>query len=431
MSSFPLALYIALIFIRPMEWWEPLQGYPLVNGAAIFTILFAFPEIMRDHLDMWRKIPQVKVALLFSVCVPASFLPVFFLSAMSASFQVFGKVIVLYMLVLLAARDPRNLRFLMWVVIICTLWLAWHTILLMSDPPLSQGFGDALARWRPDKEIYQPRAYGIFADPNDLCLVFVIAIPMLYAEFRGADNPMIRAFTLPLMAMEAYAAWLTNSRGGIVGLLGMAAAYAVSRAKGWRRWFFGGGTIGFILFVAPSRFAGGFAVDVGRLNSWGEGLAYWKSGLRPMLFGVGFGSYKDVTEDYMAAHNSFIEPLVELGLVGYIPFFLLIYLTVLYSYRLATFKNELTKKNRFYNTGLYSALIGYLAAAYFLSRAYNHVLYVTQALLVAQVWTGCRDHNLYPQVFGPLKKDVRRGVMTALISVILIWLSVRLGNLGR
>ena len=63
MGLIPLAVYIGLIFLRPMDWVSALKGMPLVNVAAIASILMSLPDIMRDHVPLWRRVPQMRVAL--------------------------------------------------------------------------------------------------------------------------------------------------------------------------------------------------------------------------------------------------------------------------------------------------------------------------------------------------------------------------------
>lgn len=425
MGIIPLAIYIGLIFLRPMDWVAVLKDLPLVNAAAIMTLLLTFPEIMRDHVMMWRRIPQVRVALWLLLAVPLSFAPVFYMSAMSVVFQEFGKIIVLYLLILLVAREQKNLTFILWVIMICIVLMAVHAILQIH---VGQGFGGQRPFWRVHGQVYQAIAFGIFKDPNDLCQLFVIALPLLYGQARGTPNPGVKGISLALMPLVVYGAWLTNSRGGIVGLCGMIGAYTIVRSKGFRRWFLAIVGILMVTVVAPSRFSQKLGVDIGRANAWGDCIGLFKSSPRFMIFGIGYGLERDATEDYMPAHNSCVQVLVELGLLGYVPWFLLIFLTLLYVRRTANLGAQIGRSQQFYLTGYFSALAGYLTSAYFLSRAYNHVLYIILAMGLSQALVSLRTPEHYQQVFGPWKRDLKNGCLLALGSVIGIWITVLIAN---
>lgn len=440
MAIFFLALYVAVIFIRPMDWPTSfMYGWRLVDFTAILTLFGAFtayPRVLNEHLR-FTQIPEVLIGALLLVATSLSWLYPFWGSAIISTFTTFGKVILLYAGIVLLGRHPKTLQTLKWVLMLSIAFLAVHGVMqIHPDPELSSttGFGGQRPIRRViDKEmgeyVWQIRAFGIFNDPNDLCLMFVAGLPLVYAQFKATSNFMQKGICTALMVLLGYAAWLTNSRGGIVAIGGMIAAYLIVRARGMTRWVLLGIAIFGVTFLAPSRFAGPFKVDVGRLNAWGDGLAAFQ---QFPIFGVGFGIFRDYTDDWIPAHNSFIEALTELGLFGYIPWFLLIFMTLLHLRRTIALKDQISREDFFYLSGLFSSLVGYLTGAYFLSRAYREPLYVLLAFAIAQVIVACYEKNLYPQVFGNWRKDVKTGVFWALASVIIIWLSVRVANtIGR
>jgi hypothetical protein len=418
MSAVLLSIYIALIFIRPMDWWEPVMGMRLVNYAAIATLLVAFPRIMNEHTTLWREVPQTKIAYTLLVAASLSWIYPRYLTGILLTFQEFGKVIVLFFLILLLGREPRNFRILLWTVLLCVGWMSLHGILQIHR---GEGFGGQEARLRRDPEIVQIIAFGIFHDPNDLCLAFIIALPLLWAVFRASATPPAKIAALGMMPLVAYAAWLTQSRGGIVGVFGMLAAYAIGRTKGIRRYLIASASITLVTVVLPARGAQLGLIDYGRVVAWGDGIAAWQ---RYPIFGVGWGDFPSIAAE-KAAHNSYVEALTELGLIGYIPWFLLIYLTMIFLRRTLQYKNIIDRQDSLYLAALFSALAGYLTAIYFLSRAYNHVLYILLALATCQTLIACRDPNLYMCVFGPWRQDIKRGAVFSFASVMFIWVTVR------
>ena len=253
MSLFALIIYIVLLFIRPMEWWEPVLNWQLVTIAAVLTLLTSFPLILSGTKKLWRELPEIRAAFYLLMGVTVSWVYPLWLSGILMGFQEFGKIIFLYFLVVLLGRQPRSLRLLIWTVLSCALWMVAHGCLQHFT---GTGFGGQPPMYRQTMgiEVKQIIAFGIFGDPNDLCLVFVMTIPLFYAMAKLSRNPLQQSLSWLSIAAVSYGAYLTNSRGGIVGLLGMVGAYAIARSKGFRRWAMI--TVGalFISVIAPSRF---------------------------------------------------------------------------------------------------------------------------------------------------------------------------------
>ncbi|NQU10572.1 O-antigen ligase family protein [bacterium] len=425
MATFLLSMYVVVLFIRPMEWWGPLMHFQLVTAAAYTTVLVSFPRVLQDHLLIWRRIPQVRIAIALLFAATISWVYPLWLTGMRLTFEEFGKIIVFYMLIILHGRKPRTFRIVLWTVLLCVGWMALHGILQHYR---GVGFGGKEPTWRGlpgGGGVYQIRAFGFFDDPNDLCLVFIIAIPLLWAAFRSEAKPGVRLGSLLMIPLSAYGAWLTNSRGGIVGIFGMLGAYAIARAKGMRRWLIAVVGVVAVLVLAPVRVTRGMGIDMSRIYLWGEGLAMWKGS---PIFGVGYGYFGAYSSEEKAAHNSYVQVLGELGLLGYIPFILLIYLTMMHLRRAINLGNLIPKRERTYLTGLFSALAGYLTAIYFISRQYNHVLYAMLGLALCQVMIVCREEELYQRVLGAWRRDLRNGIVFALASVAVLYFSIRLGS---
>ena len=364
---------------------------------------------------------KLAIVLLFGASISNLFV---WLEAVITTFQVFGKVILCYAVILLVVRRNKNFRFILWTVLICIAWLAIHGVLQMQR---GYGFGGLAPIWRSAPyNVYQIIAFGIFEDPNDLCLVFILALPLLYSEFRASDSKIVKVIALAMMPLDVTATWLTNSRGGIMGVFGMIAGYAILRTKGVRRWI----SIlvpSFIIFIfAPSRFAGKAVVDLSRATLWGYGLQAFK--YHP-IFGVGYGRFQDIGEG-LVAHNSYIHTLTELGLIGYLPWFLLIFMTMSHLCRAINLRSALSRSDQLHLTALFSALSGYLTSIYFLSRSYDYVLYILLALALAKVSIAAQSSpGLYEKIFDKKQDSLMKGIIIGLASVIFMWVTVRLANL--
>jgi len=423
MGSFLFVAYISLILVRPMDWWEPVKGMELVNFTAIALFFVSLPVILARFPRVWADIPQLKAALAFLIGAMLSWATKFWLGGAQIVFETLGKIMFFFALLLTLVDNRQHYRMLLWTFLGCTLWLALHAILQHYQ---GYGFGGKRPLWRirdrvTGEGVFQSLAFGTLSDPNDLCLVLVAAIPLFYAQFKILPNPIWKAFSLAGLATVAYGAYCTNSRGGIIGVFGMIMAYTLARTRGIRRYVIAAVAISMVTVLAPSRFGRGMT-DKSRAVLWGDGLAMFKSS---PIFGIGFNDFTTYSNEHQVAHNTFIHTLAELGLVGYLPLFVLIYLTLIHLRRLINQKDYLLPDDRLLLAGVFASVSGYLTGAYFISRQYQHILYLLFALAITAVYVICTERNLYAPVYGPVKRDVRNGLLLGLASVFVMWITVR------
>jgi O-antigen ligase len=198
--------------------------------------------------------------------------------------------------------------------------------------------------------LYEGRAswVGIFANPNEVAYSLVILVPFLL--YLGMPRGWgIRLFLFSVFLLYAAAIYVTFSRGGLLGLGAVIALCA------WRKksiWFQG---------LALLLLMGGLAVasrywsrgeDFSQLNSdvsFQERVATSQAGLNMFLdhplLGVGFGCSVIAwplyapqglyTRGALVTHNTFVQVLGETGVLGFLPFVLLIGFSLYHSRKLA------------------------------------------------------------------------------------------------
>ncbi|MGH2968262.1 MAG: O-antigen ligase family protein [Solirubrobacteraceae bacterium] len=181
------------------------------------------------------------------------------------------------------------------------------------------------------------RAGGPIADPNDFAYVIACMLPLsgyLLSAERGRRLLWAACFVLLVAAVLA-----TLSRGALVGLAALAVWGAVSR-----RIPIGGVALGLmaLLGVIAVAFAAWAPILQDRIESKGRiadrnvgsRQAFWEGSLRMAadrpLVGVGPGGFGREASDYVrddplgidqpVVHNSYLEVLAELGLLGLLPF---------------------------------------------------------------------------------------------------------------
>ena len=427
MIVYLLGLYLLIIIIRPMDWWEPLREWPLINVGAMLIGLVGAPTLLSRFRMIWKQVPQLKITLLFWLGLMLSYASQFYFGGILLVFQDFGKVVFFFVLLLILVDTFQGANTLLLSLQVGVVFLAIHSILQHNT---GVGFGGMLPLPRVNaltgELTFQAQAFGTFNDPNDLCLMLVVGIPLFYVLLKTGTNPIQKLFAILGIILSAYGAWCTNSRGGVVAAFGMVGTFVIVRMRGVKRYLTAG--IGFcvVTVLAPSRFGGGSGlVGKDRSELWGDGLDMFKS--HP-LFGVGYRAFEDYNDRHQVAHNSYVHTLAESGLVGYLSFFLLLYLTMAYLRRLINQKQIISRNENQVLSGVFTALAGDFTGMYFISRQYQHVFYALLAISIVLTYLISTKHDLRRHVFGPVKKDVRMGLLWGLGSIIVMWISVRIVN---
>ena len=111
MAIYLLSIYIALIFIRPMDWWEPVLNIELVTGAAAATIFVSASAIMSRLPMLWRQVPPIRMAGFMLVGVTLSWAWPLWFTMLSDSFQEFGKIVILFYLIIILSKTQKDFIF--------------------------------------------------------------------------------------------------------------------------------------------------------------------------------------------------------------------------------------------------------------------------------------------------------------------------------
>jgi hypothetical protein len=181
---------------------------------------------------------------------------------------------------------------------------------------------------------------------------------------------------------------LTQSRGGLLGLLAALLALTWSR-YGWRK------TLMVAVVVVPGLvFAGARQTnfdlsnpeDTGqsRIQLWADGLEMF---LTSPIFGIGEGMF--VEEEGLVAHNSFIHAFSELGFIGgslFLGAFVYAIATLIRLRQVPEFAQpSALKRIRPY---LLASVVGMAVALMSLSRVYTYPAYIVLGIVSAYLGFG-------------------------------------------
>ena len=260
---------------------------------------------------------------------------------------------------------------------------------------------------------------GTMYDPNDLAYLLVTLTPLAMAFLLAAKATVPRLLFGVTLATLIGATLLTQSRGGLLGLLTIVALMTfvpmkVTVSKGGKQ---AGRTLGAkvgILIVvigvglatwshlppsAQQRFAtllnigNDYNLDPNDRNGRGE---IWRRGLqaaaqRPLGYGPQSYMMVDVSlgGKFNVAHNSYLQSLVELGVLGLLLFVRLYFLSFrgLQRARAALISSgDITPEKAeqaLFARALQFALAGNMVCVFFLTEIYMQLLWVTFGICMA------------------------------------------------
>lgn len=409
--------YLFLVLVRPQE-------YPAMTGISIpflsLTLMAAFAVWLMSRNKRFDA-PQYLLLVLFLLVTCLSMLFSGWAGGAALQFLYFYPAVIAFLLLANAVDTPERMEILMTVFVSCAVLLAAHGI---EQAALGVG-------WTGMKTVEDGRIQylGIFSDPNDLGMLFVLSVPMaIYLSSRGGMLGLRRVFWLAACAALLYGIFLTNSRGGMLAVVAMAGVYL------WlRRGAVIAGTLGacalVVLKMLPSRLN---ELDVqessaaGRVDAWYEGFQMFLS--NPVL---GVGTHRFTEYHHLTAHNSLILVLAENGIIGFTIWIAFVGYGFLMMYRILRHEPELVDdehaeewaKARAIAQVLMISLSGFFATAFFLSRSYIILLYLVAAIVVAH-FSIVRDR--FPEIEPfRLSQDLLRWPIYSAIAVAGLYVVVR------
>lgn len=278
--------------------------------------------------------------------------------------------------------------------------LSWSAVALVIGA-LWQGAGDRLS------------FYSSY-DPNDLAFVLIVLLPIVLARWRMSRG-LAWPFWLAVALASVWISLMTQSRGGLVGLIVTAAALVTIgfwRRRVDRRSRVGQLIVGTMVVAAVAvplylalpesakqRFSTlqNISEDYNVTSDRDGRLNVWKRGLRIVAdrpWGVGVGAYPVVEMEYggrwKTAHNSLLQLTVELGVVAFVIYVAVFVrawrvLGAMVRYDPGPDPVARASWDRWAITcqHLRASLVAILVAGFFLSQAYAYVSLVVFAVAAA------------------------------------------------
>lgn len=441
-----ILVYLGFAIVRPQDFLPGMAGLPVMS----VTLMLAFVGwLLRGARTPGA--PQFLLLPLFVLIAMASMVANGWSGGMEYVLEQMGPSLIVFFVLASAIDDPRRTATTFAVIGLCAIVLALHSV-----QQAEHGVGWTGMTLGEDGRI---RYVGIFNDPNDLGLLFVMALPMLFCLAARADF-LGRWFWRAGIVLLLAGVYLTKSRGTQLAVLVMGAVWL------WqKRGLLTAGSLGFAglvgLMLLPSTRMNDLDPDeesaFGRVDAWYEGFDMFRT--HP-LFGVGFGNFTDYNA--LTAHNSFVLVLAETGFLGFVTWLAFVGYGFWMMWRLLRLQSALAqaaqvavravaaarpqarlalvralpagadvaqrrlalargpaiatagagtatdhadtaaeahqdRAEQALSLTLFCALCGFFAAAFFLSRSYNIMLYTLAAIVVGHYATLRKRHDTLPR----------------------------------
>jgi hypothetical protein len=447
--------YLAYAVLSPASMYPVLAAYRVELWLFALALLTSIPAL--GGADLLR-LPQSYLVLGFAAAAAISLVTNHWLGGAVYAVQRLMPSIAAFFLVVLNVRSVQRIKILAAVLTLVAMFYTLQGGLAYFRHDVSSPFLLNEQNEITDTTVPRIRGLGTVNDPNDLAQYFVAVLPLIWlfwSRERSLRNMMlVLAPTALLLAGLA----LTRSRGGMIALI---VVITVGLRPKLRR---SGALVAAVLATAlllGANFTGGrdVSVEAGqeRIGAWGEGLEFLKSA---PVFGIGFGEFGDRND--ITAHNSFLLCAAELGMFGY--FFWMGLLVVSFSDLGRILRRRLTATEPVADESpgptwircsagfpaasepsnadplrsdlepsaraVRLATIGFLAAAWFLSRSYVVILFLCLGLATALAVMSERDapDDAPMPKLPPRRHLVLKTFALQVLSILTIYLLIRVGH---
>jgi putative inorganic carbon (HCO3(-)) transporter len=410
--------YIFLVIVRPHEWWPALAGMPVLPVALLAAFaMWMFRSGKTLSTPQHLAVPVFVFAAIFSRAAMG-----WFGGALTAAEDLLPSWVFFLIAASLAER-PLELERVLKVCCLSTLAPLAHGL----DQVLTDGVGWTGQSVEATTGFPRIQYVGLFADPNDLAMLFVGCVP-LCAHFARNAGALPRLFWWTACAALIYGVFLTNSRGGLLALLGVLLLWGALRlGKAATATL---AALALPALIAGTRLTTGLdteeASTAGRIDAWYTALQLFEQN---PIFGVGYGLFTD--HHLYTAHNSWMLVLAETGFLGYGAWFAATTISLLMLWRMRTAPSpadaaapiESLTRDKSLADGLFWSTLGLLVAAFFLSRSYNLLFFLVWGWSAGHCAGFVRRNPAFKAI--DLRAEIWRWLLLAGVSIVLFFVVVR------
>jgi putative inorganic carbon (hco3(-)) transporter len=380
-----LFLFTFVLYFRPYELFPALAGLSyLAFTISIITLIFFIPSQLAAEGNLTARPPEVNYLLLLTVIalftMPIARSPML---AWNTFNDVFIKVVLMFIVMVNVLRTRGRMVGLMWLSIGVGLMLSIDAMQLYAEGKFT------VEDYRVGVDFG-----GMFGNPNELALHFILFIPIAFALGLGTKNFMMKMIYWGSAAMMIAGTVVTFSRGGFLGLMALALvlAWKLGREQRLKVMLITGFFAVIFLALAPGNY--GLRVmsifipgldPVGSSDQRTELLkqSIWVTLRNP--WGVGMGCFQIGSSRNLVTHNAYTQVSSELGIAGFIVYLMFIInpLRKLGAVERELFEAKDKSWMYYLAVGIQASIVAYMVASFFGSFAYNWFVYYPVAYAIA------------------------------------------------
>ena len=318
-----LLLFVISLYALPAQLFPALEVLHPTQVIAVSALILLLLEKMTSRGSFALVWPEGYLLLAFVGAAALSTFSAFWpLRAYEASLDL-GRIVIAFFLIVNTVVTEKRLRAVLLAMVAGGLFPALGTLNHYMHGDLVEG---TRAHW-----------IGVFANPNELAYILVMLVPIA-AVLAGRARYPLRIMLWTAISLYVVAIYLTSSRGALIGLFGVAVLLAIRQQGVLLKIVMGLLLAGGLAFGAASWTRSASLSNINQDYTFQQRIATIKAGIAMFaahpIVGVGincavvaFPLY--APDDFkskkaLVIHNTIIQALSETGILGFVPFILLI-----------------------------------------------------------------------------------------------------------
>jgi hypothetical protein len=381
-----LYLFSIMVLFRP---YEIVSGLGFLAFTAFYfalvTLAIYVPSQLAIEGNLTVMSTEVKALLAMTVLalitIPIARSPAL---AWDSFYEPFIKTVIIFIVMINVVRTRKRLMAMIWLSFGIGIYLSIRALQLYQAGVFSV-------------ESYRVSVIetdGMFGNPNDMAIHFVMMAPISLALALGSKNKLMRVVYFVSTALFVSANTVTYSRGGFLGLLATVLVLAWKLGRKYKLNVSIATIVATVVLMiaAPGNYGlRMLSIFIPGLDPVGSSDARREMLERSLIvtlrnpWGIGIGNFPIVGIHEHQSHNAFTQVSSEIGLLGlaaYLVFMISPFRKLRAIERKCFDANE---HNWFYylSIGLQASIVGYWVSSFFASVAYNWFIYYLIAYAVA------------------------------------------------
>jgi len=355
-----LLVFLCLLYTNLTLLVPSLDDVRPVQLVGMCALLLLFVELTLSRRGIYMLWPESYLFLAFLGAAVLSCFTALWMRLAVISAADLAKMAAIYFVMVNSIDTETRLRGVIWTMILGGLAPAVGTIRNHLNGVLIEG---TRAAW-----------IGIFGNPNEVAYALVVLVPLVFL-LGTTSSRRLRLLAWAVLPVFATAIYLSFSRGGLIGLAAVLVLIGLRQRSRFLSIFVWVLLIGGVFLTAHfwSREEGftGVSQDL----TFQQRIATIRAGLQMFLdyplLGVGIGCsvvgwplYAPenlYTRGSLVNHNTFVQALSETGVLGFIPFALLLISSLNHTRKMARTCAEMGKEPSVrLATALEISLLGFL-----------------------------------------------------------------------